>query len=131
MIDVVAAVIRRDGRLLLGRRPASGSAPGQWEFPGGKVQVAETPEAALGRELREELGVSARATHLLGETILEASAIRLLFYATEIAGEPVPHHHQTLRWVRPAELEALDLLPADRAFARELAAAAERSEGAR
>ena len=122
-IQVVAAVIWRDGRLLLGQRPASRSAPGQWEFPGGKVQGGETPEGALVRELAEELGVTARVGELIAETVIDsepAGALHLAFYAVEIAGEPAAHHHQALRWVLPSELEALDLMPGDRAFARRL-----------
>lgn len=128
-IRVVAAVIWQAGRVLLGQRPAAGSDAERWEFPGGKVQLGETPEAGLARELAEELGIGARVGVLLGETRFEPDSsrppIQLGFYAVEITtGAPEPRHHQALRWVHPAELEGLDLLPGDRAFARRLAAGA-------
>jgi 8-oxo-dGTP diphosphatase len=125
-IQVVAALLWHNGRVLLGQRPAGSPDAGRWEFPGGKREPDESPEAALARELAEELGIGARVGALLGETSFEPDharpPIQLEFYAVEItAGVPEPRHHQALRWVHPAELEALDLLPGDRAFARRLA----------
>ena len=128
-VPVVAAVIRRLGRVLVGRRPADGLSPGQWEFPGGKIQAGETPAAALARELTEELGVSATIGPLVGEAIHAYSAERVVHVAflsvAIIAGEPAPHHHSELRWVTPGELLDLDLVGGDRTFAAELARAAE------
>jgi 8-oxo-dGTP diphosphatase len=123
-VPVVAAVIRRGGRVLVGRRPAGGLSPGQWEFPGGKIHSGETPGAALARELAEELGVSARIGPPLGEArhaYAPERVVHVLFLAAAIdGGEPTPHHHSELRWVTPAELLELDLVAGDLAFAARL-----------
>ncbi len=125
-MQVVAAVIRHHGRYLICRRPRGGSAPGKWEFPGGKVHPDETPPAALARELREELGIAARVgPPLLRHTHVQDTAcpIHLHFYDVEIvSGEPTLLHHEELRWATPEELRALDLLEADRALLAHLSA---------
>jgi mutator protein MutT len=125
-VAVVAAVIGKDGRVLVGRRPASGLSPGQWEFPGGKIQEGETPAGALVRELAEELGVAARIGPLMGEAMhayTPERVVHVAFLAAAIEeSEPTPHHHSELRWVTPRELLELDLVAGDRAFAEALAA---------
>ncbi len=118
-IPVVAAVIlERDGRVLVAQRPAHKHLALQWEFPGGKVDGAESPESALARELREELGVEieiirplARFTHDYGSV-----AIAMLPFACRLApgsAAPHPHEHAAIRWVAPAQLPEFDLAPAD------------------
>ena len=117
-IRVVAAVIERDGRLLLCRRPAGKRHAGLWEFPGGKLLPGETVPEAAQRELAEELGVEVVS---VGELLFElpdpGSPFVIEFHPVEIAGEPVPLEHDELLWALPAELEDLDLAPSDRAFA--------------
>ena len=122
MIAVVAGVVRRKGRLLLCQRPEGKRLGLLWEFPGGKVEAGETPEAALERELKEELNVTTRTGRVLD--VLRADDrnggdLLLLFYESEIvSGEPETVECRALAWVRPEEAAAYDLAPADAAFAR-------------
>ena len=110
-IDVVAAVVERDGAFLACRRAPGKAAAGKWEFPGGKVEASESPADALVREIREELGVSITVT---GELVTvepgEGSGIRLICLHANLDG-PAPVEstdHDELRWVARAELAELD-----------------------
>lgn len=115
-VDVVAALIENYGRYLIARRAEGDRLAGLWEFPGGKVEPGETPEHALARELREELGVNAEIGELLFETShtyphIEAN---LQFYSARLlSGTPMPHVHDQLRFVTPSEMKILPFLPAD------------------
>ena len=117
-VRVVAAVIEREGRLLLCRRPAGKRHAGLWEFPGGKLLPGESISEAARRELAEELAVEVIS---VGERLFElpdpGSPFVVEFYPVEIAGEPVPLEHAALTWARPEDLAGLDLAPSDRAFA--------------
>ena len=121
-VVVTAAVIERDGRLLVTRRQAGVHLEGFWEFPGGKCDGAETLEACLARELREELGVDAR----IGEEIFTTThayperAVELHFFRCELTGQPRPVLGQEMRWVRREELQALEFPPADEELIRVL-----------
>lgn len=121
VIRVVAAVVERDGRLLLCRRPEGKRHAGLWEFPGGKLLPGESIAEAARRELAEELAVEVLS---VGGLLLElpdpGSPFVVEFYRVEIAGEPVPLEHDGLAWVRPEDLEGLDLAPSDRALAMHL-----------
>lgn len=116
-IPVVAAVIRRDERLLLACRPRTKRHGGLWEFPGGKVGDRESPAQALARELHEELGVTMGSS---GPPVLSVrdpgSRFEIHFCEVEIAGEPRALEHEELRWVTAAEARELDLAPSDRRF---------------
>ena len=115
IVEVVAAVIERDGLILIARRPAASHLGGLWEFPGGKRDVGERPEAALAREIREELGAAATVGPLL-ETVdwtYPEKRVRLSFFRCEIAGEPRPLEGQEILWVRPADLGRYRFPPAD------------------
>jgi 8-oxo-dGTP diphosphatase len=117
MIDVVCAVIRdENGRYLACKRPPGKHLGGLWEFPGGKIDAGESAEAALARELQEELGVDARVGEPL-EPVVWAYAeatIRLLpFLCTIIRGELKPIEHEELRWCAVADFESLDWAEAD------------------
>jgi 8-oxo-dGTP diphosphatase len=122
-IDVVAAVIRRGGRVFLGQRPGHKRHGGHWEFPGGKVHSGESLEDAVARELREELSL---AVVSVGEVLAKledpGSPFRIHFVAVEAAGEPRPVEHTTVGWYTPTELLGLPLAPADRGFAATLLA---------
>ena len=122
---VAAAVIRRQGEVLICDRPAE-KPPAGWEFPGGKVEAGETPAAALRRELVEELGVSVLVLDPIWEAAVPEKDLRLIFLRTMPAPdspEPVPREGQQCRWVKVSDLPSCGLLPADRAFAAFLAGA--------
>ena len=120
-ISVVAAVIQRDGRYLVGRRPPDKRHGGLWEVPGGKVAAGESMLDAIRRELIEELAVS---TSHIGRTLFSSrdgdTPFVIHFVEVEIEGEPVPREHTEVAWVTPSELGALSLAPADAAFVGEL-----------
>lgn len=119
LIVVAVALVDGDGRVLLQKRSPHRTMPGLWEFPGGKVERGETPEVALIRELKEELGIdtdaaclapAAFASHPLGE----AHMILLLYVCRKWRGEPRPLDSTGLRWARPVEMFAIDMPPADK-----------------
>lgn len=115
-LHVVGAAIVRDGRVLAARRSPAMPLPGRWEFPGGKVEDGETPEAALAREIAEELGVTVRVGALVGtgEDEQARRRIRLDVYACElVSGEPKAREHDRLAWVGAGELGGLDWAAAD------------------
>lgn len=113
-LQVVAAVIVRDDTVLACRRAPHKDAAGRWEFPGGKVEAGETPEAALARELREELGVELRVGALLDRST--TGRVDLAGYATVLAGDaPVAStDHDALEWHGTDDLGGLDWADADR-----------------
>lgn len=116
-LAVVAAVLRDGrGRVLLAQRLPGGHHGGLWEFPGGKVELGETPEAALARELAEELGIEV----VVGEEVLAVDhayphlRLRLTAYAcTLVAGTPRALHCQDFAWVPPADLARYPMPEAD------------------
>ena len=123
VLSVVAGAIERDGRLLLCRRPMCKARGGQWECPGGKIEPGESPQQALSRELREELGVEIRAGERIAcvDYSYPELSIRLALLSAVIErGEPKLLEHTQFRWVAPAEALKLDLCPADRILAEEL-----------
>jgi 8-oxo-dGTP diphosphatase len=126
MIQVVAAIIECDGRVLIGQRQPEQSHPLKWEFPGGKVEPGETPEQALTRELEEELAIrNARGTEMTRYefTYPGKNPIALIFYrVTEFEGEPQNLIYGEMRWAARAELPQFDFVEGDRDFIRSFAA---------
>ena len=116
VVDVVAAVIRRNGKILITRRLDNVHLAGLWEFPGGKVEAGEAFEVALQREISEELGVKIRIDNefFTIEHDYVTKSVRLhFFHCTIVEGEPAPLAVADLRWVRPDELSQFDFPPAD------------------
>ena len=117
MITVVAAIIRRQGKILITRRFDHVHLPGLWEFPGGKVEAGESLESALKREIREELGVeiSVRGEFFTTKHQYPAKVVDLHFFACDLnAGEPRAIEVADFRWVEPAELHSYPFPEADR-----------------
>jgi len=114
-IEVVAAVIERDGKLLITRRPEGSRLSGLWEFPGGKPKPGETFEQALRREIDEELGAEVSVGERI-ETIewqYPDKRVRLVFFRCDVRGEPRPLEGQEMAWVTPADLARYEFPPAD------------------
>jgi 8-oxo-dGTP diphosphatase len=116
---VAAALVDLEGRVLLQQRPEGKSLAGLWEFPGGKVEPGETPEAALIRELEEELAIAVPHACLAPAAFASAPLgdrhLLLLLYVTrKWSGVPRALEATALRWVRPADMHALAMPPADR-----------------
>jgi len=115
-VDVVAAIIRDNQKILITQRFDNVHLPGLWEFPGGKVEPDESLTAALEREIREELGV----TILVGDEFFSVvhdytpKSVRLHFFNCAIIdGEPHPLEVADMRWVQPEELGQFEFPPAD------------------
>ena len=116
----VAACVLLDGegRILIAKRPPGRSLAGLWEFPGGKIEQGESPEHALVRELAEELGIDIAPADLAPLTFAshgypDFHLLMPLFLCTRWRGEATPHEGQELAWVKPTELAAYAMPPAD------------------
>ena len=120
MVQVVAAVIQREGEILIGQRTPQQSHPLKWEFPGGKVEPGESPEQALARELEEELGISGATGEVMTRyrfTYPAKDPIELIFIRVRhYSGEPQNLIFNDLRWQPKFQLAALDFVEGDREF---------------
>ncbi|MGI8853282.1 MAG: 8-oxo-dGTP diphosphatase MutT [Methyloceanibacter sp.] len=118
VIVAACALIDGEGRLLITRRPEGKPLAGLWEFPGGKVEADEGPEAALIRELREELAVQVAEADLQPLTFASHAypyfhLLMPVYLCRRWQGEVVPLEGQETQWVKPSELHAYDMPPAD------------------
>jgi mutator protein MutT len=115
-IDVTAAIIEKDGKILIAQRKKGKHLEGKWEFPGGKVESGETPEECLKRELLEEFGIEVEIRDLIGNSEFDYGDkhIRLLGYrAQHLSGEFQLHDHDDMKWIRLEEFAHYDFAPAD------------------
>ncbi|OQM75456.1 NTP pyrophosphohydrolase [Pseudaminobacter manganicus] len=118
LLVVACALVDRDGRVLISQRPEGKQLAGLWEFPGGKVEPGETPEECLVRELREEIGVETRAACLAPLTFAshdydDFHLLMPLYVCRRFEGIAHPREGQTLKWVRPRDMRAYPMPPAD------------------
>lgn len=116
-----AALIDTQRRVLIAKRPENKAMGGLWEFPGGKIEAGETPEAALIRELEEELGIMVKQACLSPFVFASAPLgdkhlILLLYLIRRWEGEPRAREHQEIRWVAPRDLRDYPMPPADAPF---------------
>ncbi|HCD2232733.1 TPA: pyrimidine (deoxy)nucleoside triphosphate diphosphatase [Enterobacter hormaechei] len=115
-LDVVAAILEKEGKILLAQRPEHADQPGMWEFAGGKVEAGETQPEALIRELREELGIEAVPARYVASHQREVSQ-RLIhlhaWHVPEFSGQLKAHYHSTLVWCTPEDAFTYALAPAD------------------
>lgn len=118
---VVGAAVVRAGRVLAARRTTPPETAGRWEFPGGKVGDDEARDAALVREVAEELGCTVEVRRWLGGlAVVGDSHVLYVALCRLVDGEPEPREHDALRWLGPDELDDVDWLGPDRPFLREL-----------
>lgn len=118
LLVVACALVDTDRRVLIAQRPEGKHMAGMWEFPGGKVDAGETPEAALIRELREELGVETKQACLAPLSFASHAYEHMhllmpLYVCRKWQGTPIAHEHQALKWVRPQALRDYPMPPAD------------------
>lgn len=116
MIEVVAAIIVNNGKLLLAQRPPQGDQAGLWEFPGGKIESGETQQQALCRELNEELGIDIHPesyitshSHPVNGRVINLHG----WFVPTFIGTPDNRHHTALVWVTPQEACQYPMAPAD------------------
>ena len=125
MQPATAALIQKDGKILLALRRAGKHMGPKWELPGGKVKPGEDPKQTLRRELKEELGIEAKIGEHLGSTRFRGRGLSLrihLYRVGHIDGSFVLREHEAIRWVEPRQIEDFDLVDSDRKLIRKLRA---------
>ncbi|MDD3383109.1 MAG: (deoxy)nucleoside triphosphate pyrophosphohydrolase [Bacilli bacterium] len=116
IVEVVAAVIKKDDLILCTQRPNSKQFSGYWEFPGGKVEKDETKEEALIREIKEELNVKIKVNHLISIIDYEYVDFILKMYVYDcvlLEENIILLEHQAMKWLRKENLDTLNWLPSD------------------
>ena len=118
LLVVACALLDQDGRVLIAQRPEGKALAGLWEFPGGKVETGEAPEATLIRELQEELGITVKEPCLAPLTFASFAypdfhLLMPLYVCRRWEGVAIAREHQALKWVRPNELRNFPMPPAD------------------
>jgi 8-oxo-dGTP diphosphatase len=116
MKEVTAAIIVRNNKVLIARRAPGENLEGKWEFPGGKIELGETPEHCLQREIHEELDIDIDVLDFFGDSIYDYSngTIRLMAFRCQwLSGELTLRVHSEIAWVNSDELGTYDFAPAD------------------
>ncbi len=118
LLVVACALVDVDRRVLLARRPQGKPMAGLWEFPGGKIEAGESPEAAIIRELQEELGIETKQACLAPLTFASHfyenfHLLMPLYVCRKWHGTPMAHQHDELKWVRPVAMRNYPMPPAD------------------
>jgi 8-oxo-dGTP diphosphatase len=118
LLVAAVALVDPDGRVLIAQRPEGKAMAGLWEFPGGKVEEAETPEDCLIRELKEELGIEVKSDCLAPLTFAshrypDFHLLMPLWICRRWSGRPMGREGQALKWVRPSQLRDYPMPPAD------------------
>jgi 8-oxo-dGTP diphosphatase len=116
MISVAAAIITNGSKVLIAKRPANKFLGGYWEFPGGKIEPGETPEACLHRELFEELEIKVHINYFLAEQTYDYGSFIVclkVFLCTIDSGKMSLNDHEEIKWVKKNELLLFNLAPAD------------------
>ena len=118
LLVVACALLDQDGRVLIAQRPEGKALAGLWEFPGGKVEMGEAPEATLIRELQEELGITVKEPCLAPLTFASFAypdfhLLMPLYVCRRWEGVVIAREHQALKWMRPNELRQFPMPPAD------------------
>ena len=119
IIKVTAAILEKDGRIIIAQRKSSDHLSGKWEFPGGKIESGETPEECLARELKEELDIDVAIGEFLGSNVhhYDHISIELMAYrASWVSGAITMNDHNAYRWVTVDQLTKYDFAPADIPF---------------
>ena len=126
MVEVVSALIRREGKFLICQRPENKARALLWDFVGGKVEQGETKEQALIRECGEELGITVAVGTVFAEVVHKYPDITVhltLFNATIAEGTPIRKEHKDIRWIVPSEIPEYEFCPADIGILQKIRAA--------
>jgi len=119
IIKVTAAILEKDGQIIIAQRKSSDHLSGLWEFPGGKIEPGETPEECLARELKEEFDIDVEVGELLGSNVhhYDHISIELMAYrASWVSGAITMNDHKAYRWVTVDQLTEYEFAPADVPF---------------
>jgi len=116
MKDVTAALIEKDGKILIAKRKKGSHLELKWEFPGGKVEQGETPKECLERELREEFGIITKTGKFIISSVFDYKDIKInlmAYHCKYISGELILHAHEEIKWVSPNQMKNFDFAEAD------------------
>ena len=122
-LAVVAGIVRGENGILIARRKSGGAQALKWEFPGGKIEPGESPQAALARELKEELDISVSIGRIYDAVLwyYPEKTVLILFYdATILSGTPASLDNGGFEWVQPSQITQYDFADADKAVAKSL-----------
>lgn len=123
MKEVIAAIIIDNNKILIGQRGKNEKLAGKWEFPGGKIELGETPQECLKREIKEELKVDIAIGNYFGESIytyLNGKIKLIAYFATILSGDIKLSVHDKVEWITISEIDEYEFAPADIPFIEKL-----------